>query len=77
MSNFRFFRNPEVRLKFLQLDSVYQLVFFNGFKTGVIQALRGEPAHEIVKTLKQLDQDYESIVAPGTNASEPGVREST
>lgn len=77
MSNVRFFQTREVQKKFLQLDPVYRLVFFNGFKTGAIQALRGESPDEIIKALKQLDQDYESLMATGTDASEPGIREST
>lgn len=64
----RFMRNPQSRVKFLELDPMLREVFFNGFKTGVLQTLREKTIDELNIILNQLDTDYNEVINANLNS---------
>lgn len=69
----RFLNSQEKQSVFLQLEPQYRLAMLNGFKLAVLECLRHESPEKINHVLRQIDYDYDEILASGIDASKPRV----
>jgi len=69
----RFMGTKEQADLFRQLKPEIRDAMLNGFKIGVLEALRFRPLTEINQQLASIDHDYDEIMASRIDASKSGV----